>query len=692
MGIKSKILDLFSGAGGFSYGMEMNPNFETLIAVDNNYVALNTLKYNIPKAEIICGDICDDKIKENIISISKNKKINMIIGGPPCQGFSLKGKKMGLNDPRNFLFLEYYDLVKKIKPKIFIIENVKSMTTTSNGFFINEIKKIFTKLGYFVNSEIINSVNFGVPQNRERTVIIGSLEKNIKLPTVLSTKKNTVRDAISDLAYLKSNEGKTEDDYLYDANTEYQKLMRKYSKKLYNHKSTNHNKIALYKLSLIPPEKGKEFLPKELVGKQKFNTTWSRLEWDKPSPTIDTRFDTPSNGKNSHPFLNRAITPREAARLQSFPDNFIFFGNKTEICKQIGNAVPPLLAKNIADSIIAQLTKEKYITNSVELYNDDAYTIIFDFLKKDKKINHIITDPPYNISIKNNFNTLKNPRIGLDFGGWDKNFDLYSWITDYSKILDKNGSFIIFCSYKFISYIIAKMEENNIVVKDVIKWIKTNPMPRNRDRRYVQDTEFAIWGIKKGAKWVFNRNTNAPYLRAEYHTSVVSGKERTIHPTQKSLELLRQIISIHTNENDIILDPFMGSGTTGIAAQELGRQFIGVEVEKKYYDIAKKRIQLVNKKYISEEYGFNKLYALLINFYETNEELDFYDYLIEKYNDNKILEFNKYIKYNEKIMNLLKDFIYMKGVKLTDILGDSSDFNRINFYELNEYMKKNLGF
>ena len=127
--------------------------------------------------------------------------------------------------------------------------------------------------------------------------------------------------------------------------------MRKGSKKLYNHKASNHSDLVIKKLSMIPPEKGKEYLPEKMKGKQKFNTTWGRLEWNTVSPTIDTRFDTPSNGKNSHPELNRAITPREAARIQSFDDKFIFYGSKFYIRNQIGNAVPPLLAKAIADKI-----------------------------------------------------------------------------------------------------------------------------------------------------------------------------------------------------------------------------------------------------------------------------------------------------------------------------------------------------
>ncbi len=164
----------------------------------------------------------------------------------------------------------------------------------------------------------------------------------------------TVRDAISDLAYLESNQGDFKQEYLIEAQSEYQEKMRKNSFKLHNHKASNHAQIAIDKLKLIPPEKGKECLPKELLGKQQFKSTWGRLKWDAPSPTIDTRFDAASNGINNHPFLNRSITPREAARLQSFDDNYIFYGTKVAIRTQIGNAVPPLMAKAIADAIYEQ--------------------------------------------------------------------------------------------------------------------------------------------------------------------------------------------------------------------------------------------------------------------------------------------------------------------------------------------------
>ena len=361
---KFKVLDLFCGAGGFSYGLDQVKGFETLLGVDFNKYAIETFKENFPKAETVCGNICDAEVKSKIIELSKDLKINMIIGGPPCQGFSLKGKNLGLDDHRNFLFLEYVEIVEKLLPNILIIENVKNLINSGEGYFINQIYKRFTEIGYTLNYGILNSVNFGVPQKRERAIIIGTLNSSgISLPEIYSINQVTVRDAISDLSYLNSGEGKDKSNYINPPQSEYQKKMRKNSKYLYNHKATSHSKETLKKLSLIPSEGDKSYLPLELHGKQQFSTTWARLIWDEPSPTIDTRFDTPSNGKNTHPFLNRAITPREAARIQSFPDDFIFKGTKTSICTQIGNAVPPLMAKAIGEHIMRSLEERSAISN-----------------------------------------------------------------------------------------------------------------------------------------------------------------------------------------------------------------------------------------------------------------------------------------------------------------------------------------
>jgi len=161
-----KILDLFSGAGGFSAGLDQLPNFKTVIGTDIDKNVIETFKYNFPNAIAILGDITDSNIKNKIIELAKEKKVNMIIGGPPCQGFSLKGKKLGLNDPRNFLFLEFLEIVKIIKPEIFIIENVKNLIYAEKGFFINQIVTMFSGLGYIVNYQVMNAKDYGVPQNR----------------------------------------------------------------------------------------------------------------------------------------------------------------------------------------------------------------------------------------------------------------------------------------------------------------------------------------------------------------------------------------------------------------------------------------------------------------------------------------------------------------------------------------------
>lgn len=346
-----RILDLFSGAGGFSYGMGKNSSFTPMVASDINEDAIRTLNYNIPNIKSVVGDITEKKIKEQIVEQSRQLDVNMIIGGPPCQGFSLKGKKLGLKDPRNYLFNEYLHIVENIQPEVFVIENVKALLSTSAGWFKNEILEKIDKMDYYVDYGVLTASDYGVPQARQRAIFICSRLHKIILPKPTVKKNVTVRDAISDLAYLNSNEGAFEQEYITSPQSNYQTMMRNEATKLYNHKASNHNAIAIKKISMIPPECGKEYLPETLRGRQKFNGTWGRLKWDDVSPTIDTRFDACSNGTNNHPFLNRAITPREAARLQSFDDRFVFIGSKVAIRQQIGNAVPPLMAKAIADTI-----------------------------------------------------------------------------------------------------------------------------------------------------------------------------------------------------------------------------------------------------------------------------------------------------------------------------------------------------
>jgi DNA-cytosine methyltransferase len=233
----------------------------------------------------------------------------------------------------------------------FVIENVPNILTAESGYFKKEIETLFSKIGYKTSSTVLNAADYGVPQNRHRALIVGDrIGVDFKFPTPHSHQVNTW-EAISDLSFLQSGEGEEKQDYRFAPQSEYQKELRKGSKYLYNHVATKHSKLALEKLALIPPEGDKSSLPKELLTKSIYSGTWCRIKKDEQSVTITTRFDTPSSGQFTHPYLNRAITVREAARIQSFPDNFIFYGNKSSQMKQVGNAVPPYLAKALAKQI-----------------------------------------------------------------------------------------------------------------------------------------------------------------------------------------------------------------------------------------------------------------------------------------------------------------------------------------------------
>ena len=213
-------------------------------------------------------------------------------------------------------------------------------------------------------------------------------------------------------------------------------------------------------------------------------------------------------------------------------------------------------------------------------------------LMKELKVNSIdaiITDPPYNISRDNNFATMG--RAGIDFGEWDKDFELTSWIKVAEPLLKKGGNIVIFNDWKNMTNITQSLEDNGFEVKDLIRWKKTNAMPRNRDRRFITDYEVAVWAVKKGGKWTFNRLSNT-YEIPEIVGGVTPKSEKVDggHPTQKPVYVMRWLIERLTNEGDVVLDPFMGSGTTGVACKELNREFIGIELDEKYYNIACNRI------------------------------------------------------------------------------------------------------
>ena len=209
---------------------------------------------------------------------------------------------------------------------------------------------------------------------------------------------------------------------------------------------------------------------------------------------------------------------------------------------------------------------------------------------ENESIDALITDPPYNIARDNNFTSMG--RAGIDFGDWDKGFNLISWLPIAIEKLKKGGNIIIFTSWKNTTPIIKELEKINCEAKDMIRVEKSNPMPRNRDRRFVTDYEIAIWAVKKGAKWTFNR-FDEKYERPLIETSVTPKSQKIDkgHPTQKPLYAMEWLIERLTNDGDVILDPFMGSGTTGVACQNLNRDFIGCELSDEYFEMAQKRTQ-----------------------------------------------------------------------------------------------------
>lgn len=351
-----KVIDLFAGVGGLSLGFKQQ-GFEIVLANEYDESIAKAYKENHKTTKMIVGDITKLDLEDTFGKYAG--KVDVIIGGPPCQGFSQKGQRKTIHDERNFLFKNYVSVVGIVKPRYFVMENVPNLLTAENGYFLNEIEELFSTMGYKLEHGVLNASDYGVPQNRRRAVIIGKLHDNApKLPKPYAEKVN-IWDAISDLAYLQSGEGVFEQEYRCAPQSKYQEKLRGQSTRLYNHMATKHSKLALERLALIPPNAGKEVLPEEHLTKSIYSGTWTRMRKDEISVTITTRFDTPSSGKFTHPFLDRAITVREAARIQSFPDQFIFIGNKGSQMKQVGNAVPPLLAAAIAEVIMSDMKEEE---------------------------------------------------------------------------------------------------------------------------------------------------------------------------------------------------------------------------------------------------------------------------------------------------------------------------------------------
>lgn len=346
------VVDLFCGAGGLSYGFEQ-AGCRVLIGVDNDKAALETFERNHKKSKGILRDITEISGKD-ILDIADTNGVDIIVGGPPCQGMSLSGLRK-FDDSRNKLYLSYIRLVDELRPKAFVIENVPGLVSLFKGEIKNKIISRLSELGYKVNYEILLASDFGVPQNRKRVFFVGllngefSFDKDIEKECEIVTTKM----AISDLPRLEDTLGQEQMEYSSLPGNKYQEKMRNGSAKIWNHVAAKHTERVKEIIALVPDGGNYKDLPIELQETRKFNVAWTRFPSDKPSPTIDT-----GHRHHFHYKFNRVPTVRESARLQSFPDVFRFYGNKTQQFRQVGNAVPPLLAKKIAEAVIKKLEDE----------------------------------------------------------------------------------------------------------------------------------------------------------------------------------------------------------------------------------------------------------------------------------------------------------------------------------------------
>lgn len=363
---KFSVVDLFAGAGGLSEGFRME-GFQILIANDFNKEAARTYKLNHPDVLFLDGPIQEHSNDEFLSTCNLKKgELDVLIGGPPCQAFSVYNHQRGFHDERSGLFREYIRIVSAFEPKVIVMENVTGMASLEKGRAVSEISNSLDELGYYVENKILRSEDFGVPQERRRVIFIG-VRKGFSIiwpkPThtvdgVNRTKLfTTVWDAISDMPVLHINEGSEENDYISEPQSDFQKLMRKNSSKIYNHYAPNLTEINLERMKYIPEGGSWRDIPHQLLpegmkrAKRSDHTKrYGRLSKEGLSSTILTRCD-PHWGAFIHPNQERTLTVREAARLQSFPDRIIFTGARVEQYRQVGNAVPPLLGKAIASSI-----------------------------------------------------------------------------------------------------------------------------------------------------------------------------------------------------------------------------------------------------------------------------------------------------------------------------------------------------
>ena len=353
------MIDLFSGAGGLSRGF-YDAGYEVVLGVDFDKAALKTFKENHGQAEAMNLDLFNHDNIDVIIDFLKDRKIKLdvLVGGPPCQGFSVAGPR-DMNDKRNTLYTAMVELADRVKPQVVVLENVPGMVQTNGGIGAKRVVEDFAKIGYNMVAKLLYGPDYGLPQIRKRVFFVG-LKDNTKefiFPEATVDKEHyiTCEQAIGDLPSLQTADGEiiygeTVQNYEIPAQNEYQKKMRAHSKNIQNHIGSIPIEKTKYMISLVPEGKNYKALPEQYRGMYKYHEALTRYHSKKPSRTINT-----GHRSHFHYKWNRIPTVRESARLQSFPDDFIFYGNKSEQYRQVGNAVPPMLGQVVAEALLPYL-------------------------------------------------------------------------------------------------------------------------------------------------------------------------------------------------------------------------------------------------------------------------------------------------------------------------------------------------
>jgi DNA (cytosine-5)-methyltransferase 1 len=342
-------IDLFAGAGGLSLGLS-EAGFKVVAGVENDRDCMATLRTNNGKMKVIQSDIQQLSSSDLLKNAGVNKSdIKLIVGGPPCQGFSVSNKRnRDMNNPINVLYREFFRIVADLRPRMFLLENVEGICTIGEGAILHDILELGKKINYFVRCISARAEYVGVPQKRKRVFFVGSSDSDPFIPEPEPNLPTTVRKAIDDLPHLEN--GNTVDSLEYSRNanlSNYQKMMRGNNvDRVSNNLVTRNGKLVLTRYSYIPQGGNWQNIPKSLMSNYKnlsncHRWIYYRLKWDEPSIVI-------SNYRKNmliHPEQNRGLSVREAARIQSFPDQYLFIGKLGSQQQQIANAVPPLLAR-----------------------------------------------------------------------------------------------------------------------------------------------------------------------------------------------------------------------------------------------------------------------------------------------------------------------------------------------------------